>query len=494
MTAQPPRVLFLGLDAMDPELILRWSRSGDLPVFASLFERAACGPTENPPGLFVGAVWPSFFTGASPTRHLRYCFEQLVSGTYDVRRVKPSDMESPPFWMGLSDAGRRVAVVDVPKSPSAPALNGIQLCDWATHDPDPGSSFQTWPPSLAADVVARFGSDPIGDCNRIQRGVEGIEAFRRGLQARIAMKAAFCREMLDSESWDLFLAVFAESHCVGHQCWTVHDPDHINHDRAFAARVGDPMKDVYVALDAAVGELLRKAGDDTLVFVLASHGMGSHYDGTFMLDKILQRLEPQPGSWMTTAITWGRWGRRVLLNRIRGGTPAPLRLTVAHRRCFAIPNNDVCGAIRVNLIGREPSGRVAPGAEVDALFAELRRELLALINVDTGEPVVRDVYRFADRYPGEPMDGMPDFCVEWNHRSPISRVTSPRIGTVHKQFRGVRSGDHKPAGFFWCTGAGIQAGQRSEPVSVMDFAATVAARLGVRLDGIDGRPIRGIAT
>ena len=91
------------------------------------------------------------------------------------------------------------------------------------------------------------------------------------------------------------------------------------------------------------------------------------------------------------------------------------------------------------------------------------------------------------------MDGMPDFCVEWNHRSPIARVSSPTIGTVRKQFRGVHTGDHKPAGFFWCTGPGIQAGQRADPVSVMDFAATIGVRLDVPLAGIDGRPIAGIA-
>lgn len=493
MTAHRPRILFLGLDAMDPELVRRWSESGDLPAFRSLFERAACGPTENPPGLFVGAVWPSFFTGASPGRHGRYCYEQLVNGTYDVRRFTPSELKRPPFWIPLSEAGRRIAVIDVPKSPLAKALNGIQLCDWTTHDPDPGMTFRTWPPSLAADVVARFGSDPIGDCNWIKRGVDGIESFRRGLRARIAMKTALCREMLDRESWELFLAVFAESHCSGHQCWALHDPSHVAHDRALATLVGDPLKDVYVALDAAVGEILRKAGEDTIVFILTSHGMGSHYDGTFMLDEILQRLDPQPAAWMPAAITFARRCRRALLHRIRRGTPAPMRLAVAHRRCFAIPNNDVVGAIRVNLIGREPSGRVAPGADSEALFAELRRELLALVNVDSGEPVVRDVFRLADRYSGESMDGLPDFCVEWNHRTPISHVSSPRIGTVRKRFRGARTGDHKPAGFFWCMGPGIKPGRRADPVSGMDFAATIGARLDVPLAGIDGKPIDGIA-
>jgi predicted AlkP superfamily phosphohydrolase/phosphomutase len=489
MTPHRSRVLFVGLDAMDPDLILQWAKAGTLPTFRSLFERAAYGPTENPPGLFVGAVWPSFFTGASPTSHGRYCYEQIVSGTYDVRRFYASDLKRPPFWASLSDAGRRVAVVDVPKSPLTPNLNGVQLRDWGTHDPDPGSDFATWPPSLAADVIARLGPDPVGDCNDIGRSVEAFDAFRRCLRTRIERKTSLCGEMLEREAWDLFLAVFAESHCVGHQCWVLHDRAHLDHDEAFARVVGDPVEDVYVALDTALGELLRGVGSDTTVFVLASHGMGPHYDATFMLDEILQRLDPHSRMWMQKPIEWGRRGARAVRHRIKKGRPEPRRLPVARRRFFAIPNNDVYGGVRVNLVGREPHGRVREGRELELLFAELRRELLSLVNVDTGRPVVRDVFRLADRYPGECLGDLPDFCVEWNRESPISAVSSPTIGVVRKRFRGVRTGDHKAPGFFWCTGPGIRAGRRADAVSVMDFAPTVGALLDVPLANVDGRPI-----
>jgi predicted AlkP superfamily phosphohydrolase/phosphomutase len=492
MTARRSRVLFLALDAMDPDLIRQWAEAGTLPTFRSLFERATFAPTENPPGLFVGALWPSFFTGALPTSHGRYCYEQIAAGTYEVRRFYSSDLKRPPFWTSLGKAGRRVAIVDVPKSPLTPNLNGIQLCDWGTHDPDPGAGFLTWPRSLAADFVSRFGSDPVGNCNDVERSAEGFDAFRRRLRSRIGKKTSACADILEREKWDLFLAVFAESHCVGHQCWVLHDRSHLSHDPALARLVGDPVEDTYVALDAAVGELLRKAGPETTVFVLASHGMGPHYDATFMLDEILQRLDPRRGAWRHAAVAWGRRYERALRRRVLRQIEPPLRLSVAHRRFFSVPNNDVYGGIRVNLVGREPRGRVRAGAEVDALFAELRRELLALVNADTGQPVVRDVFRLADLYPRQALDDLPDFCVEWNRDSPISAVSSPAIGTIRKQFRGVRTGDHKPAGFFWCAGPGIQPGPRTDPVSVMDFAATVGAILDVPLADIDGRPISGV--
>jgi predicted AlkP superfamily phosphohydrolase/phosphomutase len=487
-----PRILFLGLDAMDRDLILEWANVGILPTFRSLLEQGTFGPTRNPPGLFVGAIWPSFFTGVSPAQHGRYCYEQIVPGTYDIRHFRTSDLKRQPFWKALSNAGRRVAIVDVPKSPLTSHLNGIQLKDWGTHDRDAGDTFQAWPPPLAAELTARFGSDVVGDCNDIGRTTSDIEAFCRQLTARVETKTAICRHLLEQEDWDLFLAVFTESHCVGHQCWVLHDQTHPAHDRALAEVVGDPLRRVYTALDTAVAELLLKAGPDTTVFVLASHGMGPHFDATFMLDDILKRLDPPPGEWTAEAMAWGRRHWRDLTHRFLRRPWRRVRPPVGHRRCFTVPNNDVYGGIRVNLVGREPRGRVRRGKEYDELFAQLREGLLELVNVHTGQPIVREVLRSTDLYRGDGVDDLPDFLVEWNRESPITCVASPRIGTISKSFSGVRNGDHKPDGFFWAVGPGIEAGRRIDPVSVMDFAPTVAARLGIPLADVEGEPIAAV--
>jgi hypothetical protein len=85
-SGQPPRpsdqkeasvttqALFIGLDAADKDLLLEWAHAGHLPHIRALLGRAAWGVTRNPLGLFVGAVWPSFYTGVSPARHGRYCY------------------------------------------------------------------------------------------------------------------------------------------------------------------------------------------------------------------------------------------------------------------------------------------------------------------------------------------------------------------------------------------------------------------------------------
>ena len=46
-------------------------------------------------------------------------------------------------------------------------------------------------------------------------------------------------------------------HSVGHQCWHLHDPAHLLHDRQLVAELGDPIKDVYVEFDRALGRILK---------------------------------------------------------------------------------------------------------------------------------------------------------------------------------------------------------------------------------------------
>src|SRR5262249_2616134 len=75
------RVLMILLAAADVDLIRRWAAEGPLPTFARLEATALRARVENPFGLYVGALWPSFYTGLSPARHGRYAFTQLVPGT-----------------------------------------------------------------------------------------------------------------------------------------------------------------------------------------------------------------------------------------------------------------------------------------------------------------------------------------------------------------------------------------------------------------------------
>lgn len=488
------RVVVIGLDAADRDLILRWAGEGKLPVLQHLLQTRASGSIDNPDGLYVGAVWPSFYTGVSPARHSRYCFIQLRPGSYEVRPFHPRDVKATPFWDRFSEQGKRVAVIDVPKTYASESINGVHIVDWGTHDPEDG--LRTNPPELAASLSDSYGLDEIQHCNAFRTEAGEFAAFRDALIERIDRKVEMAREFLRREPWDCFVTVFSESHCVGHQCWHLHDATHPKHVPEIRAQIGDPIEQVYAALDAAVGKLLEEVGEDVTVLLVASHGMGPHYDATFMLDAILRRMEegpvpPRPPAQRGVFRVWGllppalRRRLRFLTRPIKRKVQPP-DWRKRRRRYFQIPNNDVYGGIHINLIGREPHGTVEPGADYEACCAQLTADLQALVNADTGTPLVKRVLRTDELYAGPCRDWLPDLMVEWDRSAPVSRVSSPKTGLVEGRYRKCRTGDHTKAGLFLAAGSEIGHAECGE-VSIMDFAPTLAEILGVDLPDVDGR-------
>lgn len=456
------RLLFVGIDAADGDLLQRWAAAGQLPHIRRLLDSSLVVPTIAPPGAFVGAIWPCIYTGVNPARHGCHSWQQLRPGSYEMYRFYAGEsIKREPFWSVLSRVGKRVAIVDVPLTGTESEVNGIQTVEWGCHDPEHG--FRTWPPSLARTLETRFGRHPTeGNCNA-HRGPEEMRAFRDGLVRGVTAKSDMASFLYDLERWDLFAAVFSESHCVGHQCYHLHDPAHERYDPAVTRRVGNPIADVYRAIDTALGQLLTAADGDTTIFVLASHGLGPHYDGCFLLPTILQRL----------------------------GVMAEVGEFARHC-CFPIKNNCVSGAIRVNLVGREPQGRIRPGQAFDDFCAELTHNLRAIVNLETGTPLVRDVLYTRDLFQGEYFDHLPDLFVEWDHQYPVRSIGSSRIGTINQRWGGCRTGDHKPNGLLLVRGAGITPARLPHAVSVMDIAPTMSNLLGVALPNVDGRPIREV--
>lgn len=496
MTA-PPKVLFVGIDAGERSLLLEWSRAGLLPVTRSLLAAGAWGTVTSPPGFVHDPTWCSVNTGLSPARHGHFFVRQTRRGHYRTFLSSPSDFEREPFWSVLGRAGRRVAIIDVPYAPASENVNGIQLVDWTTHYPF-YRRVRSWPPGLAADVTARFGSNPVPPRDLVVWDPAEYPGLRDRLLKRVAMKADVSCHYLDQGGWDLFMTVFGESHCAGHYFWHLHDPTHPRHDARLARSLGDPLKDVYVALDTALGRLLQRTGPETTVILFTGPGMGPNYGASFLLDDILRRLEHGPTAPgrslldpLKTAyrrlMPGGLYRRLIPLADLLDD--AALARERRHRKYFAVPHADLCGAIRINLVGREPHGQVHPGREREELTVALTRDLLALVDLETGKPVVRQVLRTADLYQGEYLDDLPDLLVMWNEEFPISGVGSPKVGEVRGTYTGPRSGDHTPDGLIVARGPSIEPGELRKSVAAVDLAPTMAALLGVELPGVDGAPV-----
>jgi predicted AlkP superfamily phosphohydrolase/phosphomutase len=524
------KVLFIGIDACDKFLLQSWAADGTLSNFRALLDGSLVGDTMSLEGFFEGSTWPSFYTGVTPARHGFHRLVQLRPGTYQVYRCSPGRfIRREPFWNYLSRAGRRVAVLDIPLSSISRGIYGMQMVEWGSHDA--ASGFRTWPPRLKREVASKFGFYPLKEtCNYFARKQE-LSALKDLLVEGVKRKTELTNYYLDMGNWDFFGQVFSEGHCIGHQCFHLHDLTHPSYDPETASTTGDLIREVYTTIDAAIGRILERVDNDTVVVLLASHGMSHSFGAQILLPDILVRLgvtapllpETEAAKFNETTdrvpAFLGWWWRqmpegvkarlRFVRNRVHGwfypDQLEPLRgIDFRNSKCFPLDNGLSVGGIRLNLAGREPHGVLKPGEEVDVFCDELIHDLMKIVDHDTNLSIVTSVRRTDELYEGECLNHLPDLLVEWsdekrlgsagtgNPRGSKLRLSSDKIGLVEGTYSYCRTGDHRPEGLFIAYGPGIREGHLDRTVSIMDFAPTFTRMLGVELPDADGNPIEEI--
>lgn len=499
-----PRVVVIGLDSVDRDLVDMWVAEGELPTFQALQGRAAIADVTNPFLLDSGCTWSSFGTGMSPAKSGQYEGSRYFNqSTYREESYTREQLPQPAFWEQLSDAGKSCAVIDVPFMFPVRRINGIEVVDRSGHVPAGAGNmmqFSTNPPELADEILELFGPTPGGQLSSgllLTSSAKTQAAYLEMLRARVRNKTQVLLHLLKKQDWDLFLSVIIEAHGCGHLLWHIHDPSHPNHRPEMLSKIGDPIKTIYKEIDKALGEIMDAVGDDTLFAVYLSHGMRPRYCATYLLDRILARIE---GITVPGRRRWELEAARALWRRLPGQIRhllKPLRRTFYNdgflpnrkgRKFFEVIVTDRVGGVRINLKGRESNGLVEPGREYDEICSMLVEQLSAIRKVPSGAPLALRVERTRDHYSGPAIDRLPDLLVEWNDEGPIEEVGSPATGRLNRQgLKGGRTGDHRPLGRLYACGPGLRPGHLNEPVNSVDMGPTIASILGVALSGVDGQ-------
>ena len=132
---QKTRIILIGLDSADPDLVQRWCREGRLPFLNSLMQSGVYARLQSTQGLVSDSPWPTFHTGVNPAKHGYYNYIKLIRGTTEFRKVDARSCRYLPFWSLLRGANKKVAVFDVPKTYPLEGLDGLQISAWGEHYP-----------------------------------------------------------------------------------------------------------------------------------------------------------------------------------------------------------------------------------------------------------------------------------------------------------------------------------------------------------------------
>lgn len=539
------RVVAIGLDAADPEMLERWFAAGELPHLAALKRSSALCRFENtvryhggvaPYGATEGS-WVSLQTGVKPSTNgywetVRYdprtyrLRNDPIEGGYDYREFAP--------FFALGD-DYRVALFDVPVSARVDGVSGVQLLGWGGHYPYVRRESQ--PAGLLAEINARYGRNEVVYNDY---GVFWKPNYQRWLEAAslrsIQTRTKICCDLLDREPWDLFTAVYGESHGAAHDLWFASDPNHPVH----AAWRGkhDPLLHVYRALDEAVGTLAARVGPDDYFLCFSPHGMQPNVTDVcdfILLPELLYRFnfpgrigfDPADGAgdppppqlagkhWYWFGDVWRqRHTASAVVRRLRKWLPGWLvppgrdfhfpyfqdwfgaagwipavwyRPAWPRMRSFALPSY-ADGHVRINVAGREVGGIVEP-SDYDAECERVAAFLRSATDARTGRPIIREVLRTrATALDADPRLPNADLVAIW-HDQPVDVVDAPGVGRVGP-FPYYRSGGHRNCGFMMARGPGLPPGHTLAGAETVDFAPTILELLGAPIpDHLEGRSL-----
>jgi predicted AlkP superfamily phosphohydrolase/phosphomutase len=492
-------LVIIALDAAEPALIENWMQAGVLPVLKRLQEEGAYTRLASSAELLAGSPWPTFYTGAPPQIHGLYHWQQWRPAKMKVQIVRPNWLPVEPFWRRLN---RKVVALDIPMTYRPGPFRGVEISGWATHDhlDSPASH----PKNYLQNIIAEFGPSPVGVEIYARQSFADLMALGDELVASVEKVTEVASKLMAKEAWDLFMVAYGATHRGGHKLW---DETGLSDqaDSRHAQQLQDKLKEIYVACDRAVGQLVAAAPNEANVFVFSLHGMGANTSRSEVLEKMigyimgsssdsppmkskpdaLQRLrEAVPLAFRSSVKdrlpqNWQKWLTHFWVKRRIDWTSIPL----------VVPDADLQGYLRINMKRREKKGSIMPGDEYDRICNFLVDGLLSFVDGDTGQPLVKTVLSSKNKIDeGERHHLLPDLIVQWceepaaNHR----RIESSQFGSFGWPTPGRnpsgRSGNHRGEGFLIAKGPSI-ANRPIKNADILDLAPSISRLLGEKTIG-----------
>lgn len=461
-------MIWIGLDGLDPDWMDRLSTAGVVPNWTRLVSEGADDKLASFLPILSPIVWTTEATGVGPDVHRVLDFEEIEPAS--GRRVPISGFSRavPAVWNLASAANRSAGVVGWWATDPAEVVRGFFVSDRASPILVPtAAGGVAYPPALedrVRAVTARDGAIGVADLRpylhvpdaEISSGLASPEEMKNPIFALGRILAStrvtqrLSRDLYDRERPDLTAVYFEGPDEIGHVFASDVAPRLPCVSEADVARFGDAPIVYYRALDAILGQWMRRAAEDgATLLVTSDHGFKWGAE---------RPCERSSSEWSTAAF-WHRpdgvfaaWGKRVRAGRDAAhpsvfdvaptvlallGLPPDTRMTgravrEAFRDLAPLPANRVFDAVSVN--------RVASAPVSAAEASENEKKLVALGYLS---PESSRTDAAAGRGSNRP--GMTEGA--WNNLGLYERETRHDLPEAEKDFRKaleIRPGYHSP--------------------------------------------------
>jgi tetratricopeptide (TPR) repeat protein len=154
-TATPPRVIFVGLDGADWQLLDQYCADGTMPNLGALVrggdKRVLL--TQHPP--LSPLVWTTMMTGVSPLEHRILDFTRFDPVTRAREPITSDERAVPAIWNMVSARGKKVGVFGLWATDPPESVNGIVVSDRMIRNGSPDVWQRTLAETEMTHAVAR---------------------------------------------------------------------------------------------------------------------------------------------------------------------------------------------------------------------------------------------------------------------------------------------------------------------------------------------------
>lgn len=444
------RVLIIGLDCATPQFVFG-PNAFDLPNIQGLARRGAWGLLRSCDPPITVPAWACMTSSKDAGTLGIYGFRNRRDYSYDgMSTANATAVKEPRVWDILSRAGKKVCVVGVPQTYPVKAVNG-----WMTSGflaPNTSVDF-TYPKALKQEILDTVG-DYIFDVKDYR--TEDKDLLLRRIYAFMENRFRVAEHLLTTKPWDFFMMVEMGVDRLHHGFWRFCDPSHP------AYEPGNPyenvFRDYYRAVDARVGEIVAKVGDETAVFLVSDHGAKGMHGGVCL----------------------NEWLIREGLLSVRDRLDAPKRIEDCEldwSKTKVWGSGGYYGRLFFNVKGREANGQIEP-AEYESFRDELAAKIEAMTDPE-GRPLGNKAHKPQDLYRN--VNGVaPDLIVYFGDLGWRS-VGTVGFGSIYtfENDTGPDDANHDFHGIFVMDDRAGRAGEELKGLQLMDVAPTVLDLLGV---------------
>lgn len=292
---RPARVLLVGWDAADWQVIHPLLDAGRMPHLQRLIDGGAMGNLHSLSPMLSPILWTSIATGKRAYAHGVRGFVEPTPDRAGIRPVGTRTRTCKALWNILSQAGLTPVVCGWQASHPAEPSRGVAVSN-AFPLPPPGASPDHWPPTPGA-VQPPHLAEALADLRVHPAEIEGpmiqalipraaeLDPANPLVRRRFALAAerlaevigvhAIFTDLLATQEWD-FGAVYYE--CIdqlGHEFMPFHPPRRAGIGEGEFEAYREVMNNAYVFHDEMLGRLVELAGPGACVIVVSDHGFES---------------------------------------------------------------------------------------------------------------------------------------------------------------------------------------------------------------------------